>query len=134
VREESADGFLAELNAGVRAPFDHALSAALGGTIFYPGRLCPDTGRAPAATLGGELTPLQRPAVPVVVKAPTLPVLVCPPPAGSQGARELACRDDGATALFRASDRSELGFALAGGRCRGSQALARRMPALLSRA
>ncbi len=88
--------------------------------------------RALAATLSGEATPLQLPALPVVVKTPALPLVVCPPPQGTEGAWELDLGDGEARALFRAADGTELGFALAGARTREQQALAKRMPDLLS--
>jgi rubredoxin-NAD+ reductase len=87
--------------------------------------------RALAATLCGEPTPLQLPALPVVVKTPALPLVVCPPPAGAPGAWHVEADDNGAVALFRDAAGSELGFALAGDRTRQQRELAPRMPDLL---
>jgi len=87
--------------------------------------------RALAATLTGEPTPLQLPALPVVVKTPVLPLVVCPPPPGSQGAWELELGGAGALAIFRTAEGTELGFALAGTRTTEQKALAKRMPDLL---
>ena len=87
--------------------------------------------RALAATLAGEDTPLQLPALPVVVKTPALPLVVCPPPAGSQGTWDLELGAGEAVAVFRSADGAELGFALAGAKTGQQQALAKRMPDLL---
>jgi rubredoxin-NAD+ reductase len=87
--------------------------------------------RALAATLTGEPTPLQLPALPVVVKTPALPLVVCPPLHGRQGAWELELGDADALAIFRTADGTELGFALAGTRTTEQKALAKRMPDLL---
>ena len=45
--------------------------------------------RALAATLTGEEMRLQLPALPVVVKTPALPLVLCPPHAGVEGAWEM---------------------------------------------
>jgi rubredoxin-NAD+ reductase len=88
--------------------------------------------RALAATLTGTETELRLPALPVVVKTPALPLVVCPPPAGTQGAWELdPAEDDGTVAVFRTPTGAELGFALAGGKTRLHQQMAKRMPDLL---
>ena len=42
--------------------------------------------RALAKTLTGTVTPVQYPAMPVVVKTPACPTVVCPPPLGIEGA------------------------------------------------
>jgi rubredoxin-NAD+ reductase len=88
--------------------------------------------RALGATLCGELTALELPALPVVVKTPALPLVVCPPPAGVGGDWELVADDEGAMALFRDANGNELGFALAGNRTSEQQDLAKRMPSLLA--
>lgn len=88
--------------------------------------------RALAATLAGTETPLTLPAMPVVVKTPALPLVVCPPQPGSEGAWELELGEQMAIAIFRAPDQRELGFALAGAKTTLQQEMARRMPALLS--
>ena len=87
--------------------------------------------RALAATLAGEQTSLQLPAMPVVVKTPALPLVVCPPPPGSEGAWELDMGEDEGVAIFRTADGAEVGFALAGGKTNQQRATAQRMPDLL---
>jgi rubredoxin-NAD+ reductase len=87
--------------------------------------------KALAATLTGDKTPLQLPAIPVVVKTPALPLVVCPPKPGIKGAWELEVGKDEAVAVFRATDGTELGFALAGSKTSQQRTLAQRMPDLL---
>jgi rubredoxin-NAD+ reductase len=87
--------------------------------------------RALAATLSGQETPLQLPALPVVVKTPALPLVVCPPRPGTEGAWRVQMGEGEAVALFRTADGSEVGFALAGGKTAQQQTLAKRMPELL---
>ena len=85
-----------------------------------------------AANLCGETGSLALPAMPVVVKTPALPLVVCPPPAGSEGNWEVESDNEGALALFRNADGNALGFALAGNRTSEQQQLAKNMPPLLA--
>jgi rubredoxin-NAD+ reductase len=87
--------------------------------------------RALARTLTGEETPLHLPAMPVVVKTPALPLVVCPPPAGAEGIWDIELDEAGAVAVYRAPDGRELGFALAGGTTSRQQSMTGRMPDLL---
>jgi len=87
--------------------------------------------RALAATLTGEETPLQLPALPVVVKTPALPLVVCSPHPGIGGTWELELSQDEGVAVFRATDGIEAGFALAGGKTTLQQTMTKRMPELL---
>lgn len=87
--------------------------------------------RALAATLTGDETPLRLPAMPVVVKTPALPLVVCPPQPGVEGAWELELGADEAVAVFRAPNGIDLGFALAGDKTSRQQTMAKRMPDLL---
>ena len=84
-----------------------------------------------AATLTGTETALQMAAMPVVVKTPALPLVVSPPPPGSDGTWEIDLGEDGATALFRQPDGRETGFVLAGGRTVLQREMTKRMPGLL---
>lgn len=78
--------------------------------------ILPITGsaRALAATLAGEPTPVNWPAMPVIVKTPLLPTIVCPPPAGAAGAWQVEGDAPGRIARFVGEDGSQLGFALTG--------------------
>jgi rubredoxin-NAD+ reductase len=88
--------------------------------------------RALAATLAGTETALVLPALPVAVKTPCLPVVVCPPPPGIAGEWTIEGEGRDLTALFTAPDGTELGFALSGAAVSRRQVLASRMPALLN--
>jgi rubredoxin-NAD+ reductase len=85
-----------------------------------------------AAILDGEDRSLQLPALPVVVKTPLLPLVVCPPPPGLTGTWRVEPQPHGARALFLSTDGAEVGFALAGKATSQQRALAQRMPDLLS--
>ncbi len=87
--------------------------------------------RALAATLAGTPTPLVLPALPVVVKTPSLPLAVCPPPPGATGAWRVEGGGPDRKALFETPDGHVLGFALSGARVAERQALAKEMPDLL---
>lgn len=87
--------------------------------------------RALAATLSGDEMPLRLPAMPVVVKTPALPLVVCPPRPGIAGDWELEFGNGEAAAVFRTPDGSEVGFALAGSKTSQQQTMAKRMPDLL---
>jgi rubredoxin---NAD+ reductase len=92
--------------------------------------------RALAATLAGKPTPVSYPAMPVVVKTPAWPTVVCPPPAEAQGQWQVSATDEAVEARFvgTAADGSELllGFALQGKAVSQRQALAAQVPALLA--
>ena len=92
--------------------------------------------RALAATLSGKPTPVSYPAMPVVVKTPAWPTVVCPPPAQAQGQWQVTETDEAVEARYvgAAADGSEqlLGFALQGKAVSQRQALAALVPALLA--
>lgn len=92
--------------------------------------------RALAATLAGKPTPVSYPAMPVVVKTPAWPTVVCPPPAEAQGQWQVSETDEAVEARFvgTAADGSKLllGFALQGKAVSQRQALAAQVPALLA--
>lgn len=82
--------------------------------------------RALAATLSGKPTNVSYPAMPVVVKTPAWPTVVCPPPANAQGNWAVTASDESLEARFTASGNPEqlLGFALQGKAVTQRQALA----------
>lgn len=86
--------------------------------------------RALAANLAGTRTPLAYPAMPVVVKTPACPTVVCPPPLEAIGTWQVDADDAGLEARFVAPDGRLLGFALMGGATARKQALAAQVPAL----
>jgi len=84
--------------------------------------------RALAKTLAGTATNVSYPAMPVVVKTPACPTVVCPAPAPAKGQwRELE-DDEGSRALFEDAAGAPIGFALVGAPCAEKQALATAMP------
>jgi rubredoxin-NAD+ reductase len=84
--------------------------------------------RALAKTLAGTPTPVSYPAMPVVVKTPACPTVVCPPPAGASGEWREEETGTGVRAVFEAADGTPLGFALTGSATAEKQSLAARMP------
>ena len=76
-------------------------------------------GFALAATLAGKPTPVAYPVMPVVVKTPAWPTVVCPPPADAAGQWEVTSSDDALEARFVSASSAEqagalLGFVLQG--------------------
>lgn len=93
---------------------------ALGDVAEVCGHLMPyilpitNCARALAATLCGEATPVNWPAMPVIVKTPVLPTLVCPPPRGADGEWQVSGDAPDWQARFVGADGQVLGFALTG--------------------
>lgn len=87
--------------------------------------------RALAATLAGTPTPVVYPAMPVTVKTPACPTVVCPPPLDAPGTWSTELTDDGCTALFHGPDGALLGFAVLGSAIAQKQSLAARVAGLL---
>lgn len=72
--------------------------------------------RALAATLTGTPTAVKYPVMPITIKTPASPMVVCPPPLGAAGAWEVLETEEGLEAVFWSGAASEraLGFALQG--------------------
>jgi rubredoxin-NAD+ reductase len=87
--------------------------------------------RALAATLAGTPTPVVYPCMPVMVKTPACPTIVCPPPLAAQGEWQVTTSDDACDARFTGSDGRLLGFALLGTATAQKQALAAQVPGLI---
>jgi rubredoxin-NAD+ reductase len=87
--------------------------------------------RALAATLAGTATPVMYPAMPVTVKTPACPTVVCPPPLDASGAWQVTLSDEGCDARFISGDGQLLGFALLGAATTQRQALVGQVPGLL---
>jgi rubredoxin---NAD+ reductase len=90
--------------------------------------------RALAATLSGKPTPVVYPAMPVVVKTPAWPTVVCPPPVHAKGQWTVTATDEALEARFTAEGKPEqlLGFALQGKAVTQRQAMAQLVPAVLA--
>ena len=80
--------------------------------------------RALAATLAGTDTRVVYPAMPVMVKTPACPTVVCPPAPHAEGAWQVSSSTDGCDARFIGADGSLSGFALLGSATAQKQALA----------
>ena len=87
--------------------------------------------RALAATLAGTPTAVLYPAMPVIVKTPACPTVVCPPPMAAVGEWSVDATADALEARFHAVDGTLLGFALMGSATSRRQALAATVPGLL---
>ena len=87
--------------------------------------------RALAATLAGTPTPVVYPAMPVTVKTPACPTVVCPPPLGASGEWKVDLSDAGCDARFESADGQLLGFALLGASTSLRQALGARVAGLV---
>jgi rubredoxin-NAD+ reductase len=87
--------------------------------------------RALAATLAGTPTPVLYPAMPVLVKTPACPTVVCPPPLDASGAWTVDLSEDACDARFHSGDGQLLGFALLGTATSQRQALVGQVPGLL---
>lgn len=87
--------------------------------------------RALGATLAGTPTALKYPAMPVIVKTPSCPTVVCPPPPGAVGAWSVTANNDALEARFEGADGKLLGFALMGAATARRQALAAQVPGLI---
>lgn len=86
--------------------------------------------RALAKTLTGTATAVSYGAMPVAVKTPACPVVVCPPPLGAQGAWLVEADGQNVKALYVGADGKPLGFALTGDATSEKQVLAKQMPVL----
>jgi len=139
-RTALASGAGLQVNRGIVASRLLAASApnvhALGDCAEVEGHTLPyvmpimQQARALAATLAGTPTPVMYPAMPVVVKTPACPTVVCPPPVDAPGAWTVELSDDGCDARFHRGDGQLLGFALLGAATKQRQALAAQVPGL----
>lgn len=88
--------------------------------------------RALALTLSGVPTPVAYPAMPVVVKTPACPTVVCPPLPSASGLWTSELSDEGCDARFHGSDGALLGFAVMGTATAHKQSLAGRIAGWLA--
>jgi rubredoxin-NAD+ reductase len=105
----------------------------LGGTLYSYVLPLMQQARVLASILSGTPGRLSLPALPVAVKTPACPLVLCPPAGNAQG--DWHCeRDDeqGAMHHFLGRDGALLGFALAGDACGQRRQLAARVPPLLA--
>lgn len=84
--------------------------------------------RALAATLAGEETAVRYPAMPVALKTPCYPTVVCPVPRRIEGEWDVDINEQGVCGLFKDSAGNILGFVLMGERITEKTALAKQIP------
>ena len=84
--------------------------------------------RALAASLCGTPTAVVYPPMPVLVKTPACPTIVCPPQPGAEGHWQVNATDDACEARFVGTDGALLGFALLGAATAKKQAMAALVP------
>jgi rubredoxin-NAD+ reductase len=85
-----------------------------------------------AANLTGDAALVRYGAMPVIVKTPACPAVVCPPPAGVLGEWNTESDPAGMQSLFRDAGGLLRGFALNGAHTERASALAQTMPMLLA--
>ena len=123
------DRLLETNKAGIYAMGDCAEIAGLNLPFVLP---IMHQAAALAKTLAGTPTTLSYPAMPVMVKTPACPTVVCPPAMGSAGAWQCEAVEGGLSAQFLSPSGELLGFALLGKAGAQSQSLAARVPATLA--
>jgi len=84
--------------------------------------------RALAKTLSGTSTEVRYPAMPVVVKTPSAPLVVCPPPQGVDGNWQESVDDAGVVSVFLDASGNPAGFVLAGDKVKEKTAWSNRVP------
>ena len=87
--------------------------------------------RTLAPNLLGQTHTLVYPAMPVMVKTPTLPTIVSPPAKGAVGVWKVNNIEGGLEARFESSDSKLLGFALLGSATAQRGALTKELPPIL---
>lgn len=134
-----------ECGRGIRVDDHFATSApniyALGDCVDVPADAAPQpmpyvlpiahAARALAKTLSGEPTRAALPAMPVIVKTPACPTLVCPPLV-ADGEWQVSGEAPDLEAVFVADDGTETGFALTGAATKKRGEYTKRVPAVLA--
>jgi rubredoxin-NAD+ reductase len=86
--------------------------------------------KALAKTLAGSRTSVDYPAMPVVVKTPAHPIVVCPPPKNMLGTWQIEVNDNNVRALFYNEEKKLYGFVLTNEAVKERMALAKEIPAM----
>lgn len=87
--------------------------------------------RALAKTLSGETTEVSYGVMPVTIKTPACPVVVCPAAHGAEGEWEIEADGSSVQALFRGKDGNLLGYALTGDAVKEKMKLNKELPAVM---
>lgn len=109
---------------------------ALGDCAEVEGHVLPyiapilNAARALAKTLRGERTAVDYPAMPVVVKTPAHPIVVCPPPRGMKGDWQIEKISNNVKALFYNEQQQLYGFVLTNDFVKERTALTSQLPKL----
>lgn len=126
-------GIVTDAHLATSAPHIYAVgdcAEVMGHNLPYVMPLM-NQGRALAATLAGTPTAVVYPAMPVTVKTPACPTVVCPPPPHLAGEWQVRVSDAGVDARCVQADGSLLGFALLGDATAQRQSLSAQVPPLL---
>jgi rubredoxin-NAD+ reductase len=125
-------GIVVDTQLRASAPHVHALGdcAEVNGYVLPYVLPLMAAARALAKTLAGTPAAVSYGVMPVTVKTPACPVVVCPPPLGAQGSWQVEGSGQDIKALYTGADGTPLGFALTGAATGEKQALAKLMPAL----
>lgn len=86
--------------------------------------------RALAKTLSGVRTAVEYPAMPITVKTPVHPLVVCPPPKNVIGHWEINMQEESIRALFYDAQQKLYGFVLTNQAVKERAALAQQVPRL----
>lgn len=86
--------------------------------------------RALAKTLTNDQTAVDYPAMPVVVKTPAHPIVVCPPPKGMEGKWQIENQGNGTRALFYNTKQELYGFILTNAAVKERAILVKQLPSL----
>jgi len=119
------DRFLRSNNEHIYALGDCAQVEDLNLPFVMPLMNC---ARALAATLAGEETAVSYPAMPVVVKTPCYPIVVCPPPRPVEGNWEEEVTDSGVRSMFKDASGQPIGFVLTGDLTKERLAMSKLIP------
>lgn len=109
---------------------------ALGDCAEVEGHVLPfitpllNASRALAKTLANERTAADYPAMPVTVKTPAHPIVVCPPPKGIKGEWEIETNDNNVKALFYDQHKKLYGFVLTNAAVKERMNLVKEIPGL----
>ncbi len=86
--------------------------------------------RALAKTIAGERTAVDYPAMPVTVKTPAHPIVLCPPPAEMKGNWEIEMKDNNIKAQFFDEQHQLYGFVLTNEAVKERATLVKQIPGL----
>ncbi len=110
---------------------------ALGDCAEVEGHVLPyiapilNAARALAKTLAGQKTAVEYPAMPVIIKTPAHPIVVCPPPRHMQGNWQIETANNNTKALFYNDNYELYGFILTNEFVKERMALVTQLPKLI---